>query len=71
MCTTPNESSIDEAIGSYDKRGDGQVQFFPILVAVCSCQKNYVARVKNNHVWVEAEADHNHSGLHAFIEAEK
>ena len=57
MCNKIDPNLVERAIGSFDKRGDGQVQHFPILVTICECESTYWARTPNGVIWVEAEKD--------------
>jgi hypothetical protein len=59
MCQRIVREAVERAVGCFDKRGDGMVQRFEVLVAPCECGERYYARVPAGTVWVEAEREEN------------
>lgn len=59
MCQVIDPMAVEAAQGYFDKRGDGNPQHFPVLVALCKCGTTYWARVPSGVVWVEAEKEEN------------
>jgi hypothetical protein len=55
MCNKIDPSTVERAVGYFDKRDDGHPESFEVLVTVCGCGSTYWAKVPNGIVWVEAE----------------
>lgn len=55
MCNIVDKATAENALGCFDKRNDGQVQHFPVIVAQCVCGDMLWARVEGGILWVEAE----------------